>query len=168
MTMTDVTGLNIGDGFVFICAISFAFQIILTSKFSSKYPTLLLTVIQILTVAVLSVFFSICFEDWQKVLNPQLLFSKDIILALVITGVFATAVAFFVQTKFQKYTSTTRVALIFTMEPVVAAITGFFWAHEHLSYSALFGCMLIFMGMIFAELPAGKIRMIRKSKSFEG
>lgn len=55
LTMTDVISLNQGDGFVFICAISFALQIIFTGKFSSKYPTLLLTVIQITTVAILSI-----------------------------------------------------------------------------------------------------------------
>jgi drug/metabolite transporter (DMT)-like permease len=168
LTMTDVTSLNIGDGFVFICAISFAFQIILTGKFSDKYPTLLLTVIQISTVALLSILSSFCFEDWRKALNPNLLFSKDVIIALVITSVFATALAFFIQTNFQKYTSTTRVALIFAMEPVFAAITGYFWAHEHLSYSALFGCILIFMGMVLAELPTEKIPLLRKSKSIEG
>lgn len=168
LTMTDVTGLNRGDGFVFICAISFALQIILTGKFSGKYPTLLLTVIQIATVAILSILSSVCFENWRKALNPNLLFSKDVVIALVITSVFATALAFFVQTNFQKYTSTTRVALIFAMEPVFAAITGYFWAHEHLSYSALFGCILIFMGMVFAELPAVKIPLLKKNKSFEG
>jgi drug/metabolite transporter (DMT)-like permease len=45
LTMTDVASLNNGDGFVFICAISFALQIIFTGKFASIYPTLLLTVI---------------------------------------------------------------------------------------------------------------------------
>jgi drug/metabolite transporter (DMT)-like permease len=61
LTMTDVTSLNIGDGFIFICAISFALHIIFTGKFSSKYPTLLLTVIQITTVAILSILSSFIF-----------------------------------------------------------------------------------------------------------
>ncbi|NRD80510.1 DMT family transporter [Bacillus sp. BRMEA1] len=168
LTMTDVTGLNTGDGYVFVCAISFAFQILLTGKYSDQFPSLLLTVIQITTVAIFSIISSFLFEDWRKALKPELLFSKEVIIALVITSVFATAIAFFVQTNFQKYTSTTRVALIFAMEPVFAAITGFFWAHEHLSFSALIGCILIFMGTIFAELPAEKIPLWRKRKSIEG
>ncbi|MGG3469576.1 DMT family transporter [Neobacillus pocheonensis] len=168
LTLTDVSSLNIGDGFVLICAISFAFQIIFTGKFSSKYPTLLLTVIQIATVAILSLISSFIFEDWRKSFNLTTLESNDVIIALIITSVFATALAFFIQTNFQKYTSATRVALIFAMEPVFAAITGYFWAGERLSISALFGCILIFMGMIFAEMPVNKIPLLRKNKSIEG
>lgn len=167
LTMTDVSALNIGDGFVFICAISFAMHIILTGKFSSKYPTLLLTVIQISTVAILSLGSSFIFEDWKKSFRTDVLLSQNVIIALIITSVFATALAFFIQTNFQKHTSATRVALIFAMEPVFAAIAGYLWAQERLSISALFGCILIFMGMILAELPVNKIPLLRKSKSFE-
>ncbi len=168
LTMTDVTALNIGDGFVFICAISFALHIIFTGKFSSKYPTLLLTFIQISTVALLSIVSSFLFEDWQKTFQKEILFSQDVIIALIVTSIFATAFAFFIQTNFQKYTSATRVALIFAMEPVFAAVTGYFWAGDRLSYSALFGCILIFMGMILAELPAAKLMLFKKNKSVEG
>ncbi|MEH7335904.1 DMT family transporter [Neobacillus drentensis] len=168
LTMTDVSSLNIGDGFVFICAISFAMHIIFTGKFSSKYPSLLLTVIQITTVAVLSMISSFLFEDWQNSFNMTNLLSNSVILALIITSVFATAMAFFIQTNFQKYTSATRVALIFAMEPVFAAIAGYLWADERLSVSALFGCILIFMGMIFAEMPVNKIPFLKKNKSIEG
>jgi drug/metabolite transporter (DMT)-like permease len=167
LTMTDVTSLNIGDGFVLICAVSFALQIIYTGKFSNKYPTLLLTVIQISTVAILSIISSIIFEDWRKSFNPDILLTKDVLIALVITSIFATALAFLIQTNFQKYTSATRVALIFAMEPVFAAITGYYWADERLSYSALVGCILIFAGMIFAEMPTNKIPLHRKNKSLE-
>jgi drug/metabolite transporter (DMT)-like permease len=168
LTMTDVSSLNIGDGLVFICAISFALQIIFTGKFSNKYPTLLLTVIQISTVAVLSILSAFIFEDWRKSFNVEILLSKDVIVALMITSVLATALAFLIQTNFQKYTTATRVALIFAMEPVFAAIAGYYWADERLSVSALFGCLLIFAGMIFAELPANKFPLLRKNKSVQG
>lgn len=162
LTMTDISSLNIGDGFVFICAISFALQIIFTGKFSSKYPTLLLTVIQISTVAILSIISSFFLEDWRKSFNTEILFSKDVIIALIITSIFATALAFLIQTNFQKYTTATRVALIFAMEPVFAAIAGYYWAAERLSYSALFGCLLILAGMIFAELPVNKFPLLKR------
>ncbi|MDQ0976238.1 drug/metabolite transporter (DMT)-like permease [Neobacillus niacini] len=168
LTMTDVSSLNIGDGLVFICAISFALQIIFTGKFSNKYPTLLLTVIQISTVAVLSILSVFIFEDWRKSFNVEILLSKDVIVALMITSVLATALAFLIQTNFQKYTTATRVALIFATEPVFAAIAGYYWADERLSVSALFGCLLIFAGMIFAELPANKFPLLRKNKSVQG
>jgi drug/metabolite transporter (DMT)-like permease len=161
LTMTDISTLNVGDGFVFICAVSFALHIIFTGKFSSKYPTLLLTVIQVLTVAFLSIISSFFFEDWRKSFNSEILLSEEVLVALIITSVFATALAFLFQTKFQKYTTATRVALIFAMEPVFAAIAGYYWADERLSYSALIGCFLIFAGMVFAELPANKFQLLK-------
>jgi len=168
LTMTDVSSLNIGDGLVFICAVSFALHIIFTGKYSSKYPTLLLTVIQLSTVAILSILSALLFEDWKKSFNVGILLSQDVIIALVITSVFATALAFLIQTNFQRYTTATRVALIFAMEPVFAAIAGYYWAAERLSYSALFGCLLIFAGMIFAEVPVNKFPLLRKNKSLQG
>jgi drug/metabolite transporter (DMT)-like permease len=168
LTMTDITGLNFGDAMVFICAIAFAMHIIITGKFSEKYPSLLLTVIQISTVAIFSIISSFLFEDWKRAFEPAIMESRDVLTALVVTSVFATAIAFFAQTNFQRYTTPTRVALIFAMEPVFAAITGYVWAHEHLSNSALIGCVLIFAGMVFAELPAGKIPFLSKKEAIEG
>ncbi|MEH7109126.1 DMT family transporter, partial [Bacillus sp. JJ1764] len=167
LTMTDISALNIGDGLILICAISFALQIIFTGKYSSQYPSLLLTVIQLTTVAVLSTISSFLFEDWKKSFNLDVLLSEDIIFGLIITSIFATAIAFLIQTNFQKYTSATRVALIFAMEPVFAAITGYYWADERLTQSALFGCICIFLGMIFSELPSDKIPLLRKRNSME-
>jgi drug/metabolite transporter (DMT)-like permease len=165
LTLTDVTALNIGDAFVFVCAVSFALQIVFTGKYSKQYPSLLLTVLQIGTVAILAMICSFFFEDWQKSYEPAILFSKDVLVALIITSVFATAAAFLVQTKFQAYTTSTRVALIFAMEPVFAAVTGYFWAGDHLSASAWLGCVFIFAGMILAELPTDKLSIFRKNKT---
>lgn len=164
LTMTDKVSLNIGDGLVFICAIGFAMQIIFTGKYSSQFPTLLLTVIQITTVAILSIFFALITENWQQALQPEILLKSDVLFALIITSVFATAIAFFAQTKFQRYTSPTRVSLIFATEPVFAAGTAFIWANERLSSSAIIGCLFIFAGMIFAEIPTKKTALSIKKK----
>ncbi|MBS4197482.1 DMT family transporter [Lederbergia citri] len=162
LTMTDKVSLNIGDGFVFLCAIAFALHIIFTGKYSQKYPSLLLTLIQISTVSILSIIFALLTEDWRLALQPEVLLRGNVLTALIITSVFATALAFLAQTSVQKYTTPTRVALIFATEPVFAAGTAFLWADERLSYSALFGCLFIFVGMIFAELPT--IRRTRNNK----
>lgn len=163
LTMSDVSSLNIGDGFVLICAAGFALHIVFTGKFSSSYPTLLLTMIQIATVGALSGISAVLFEDWKRAFNPEVIFSANVLIALLVTSILATALAFFIQTNFQKHTTATRVALIFAMEPVFAAITAYFWADERLTYIALAGCVLIFAGMVFAELPSGKFEsFIRK------
>jgi len=164
LTMTDMTTLNKGDVLVFFCAIGFALHIIFTGKYSSKYPSLLLTVIQIVTVTICSFTFSFMTEDYRTAFSPSVLFRSEVIFALLVTAVFATALAFFAQTNFQKFTTPTRVALIFAMEPVFAAATAYLWINERLSTSALIGCLLILAGMLFAELPMSKGYLLEKIK----
>jgi len=72
LTMTDISALNQGDALVFLCAIAFALQIVFTGKYSSQFPTLFLTVIQIGTVAVLSLIYSFLFEDWTLAFSQPL------------------------------------------------------------------------------------------------
>ncbi|WP_096154335.1 DMT family transporter [Bacillus sp. FJAT-45066] len=155
LTMFDYLAFNIGDFFVLLCAVSFAVHIVLTGKFTKIYTAIALTTVQIFTVAILSTFSALLFEKpW--LLDSQDLFHFEVVFALLICAFLATTVAFFIQTHVQKFTSPTRVALIFAMEPVFAAITGYLWANERLSTFAVVGCIFIFVGMILAELPIRK------------
>ncbi|MBE4910175.1 DMT family transporter [Bacillus luteolus] len=164
LTLGDSVSVNKGDVLVFFCAISFALHIIFTGKYTTLFPTLLLTVTQILTVAVLCSVFAFIFEDWKAIYSKDILLSNEVIIALLITSIFATALAFFLQTNFQKYTTPTRVALIFAMEPVFAALGGYYLADERLTLIAIFGCLFIFVGMIFTELPGRKKKSIQASE----
>ncbi|OPX02931.1 DMT family transporter [Geobacillus sp. LEMMY01] len=148
---------NRGDLFVFFCAISFAMHIIVTGQYSSRYSTLLLTMVQIFTVAVLCFFFAFWFEDAAQMWNMAVLRRPEVWGALAVTSLLATTAAFLIQTAVQKYTTPAHVALIFTMEPVFAALTAYLWAGERLSPSAWLGGAAILAGMIFAELPSMRL-----------
>ncbi|HWO76335.1 MAG TPA: DMT family transporter [Bacillus sp. (in: firmicutes)] len=156
MTMTGGSSFNYGDGLVLICAFGFAFHIIITGKFSVKLDAILLTIVQIVTVGILSLLTAFILEDWQKAFQPAYLFQFDVVLALFVTALLATALAFFIQTKVQKYTSAARVAIIFAFEPIFAALTSYVVLKESLSVSAAIGCLLIFLSMILSELPTPK------------
>ncbi len=153
LTISNTFSFNIGDFYVLICAIGFALQIILTGKYSKEHPTLLLTIIQLLTVSILGIIGSFLFETPSANFKMTIIFQEEVIIALLITSVLATAVAFLIQTSLQKYTNSTRVALIFATEPVFAAITAYLFNNEQLTASATIGCTLILLGMIFSELP---------------
>ncbi|WP_409301280.1 DMT family transporter [Peribacillus sp. SCS-155] len=155
MTVVESSTLTRGDFYVFLCAISFALHIIMTAKFASKHPSLPLTMVQILTVALLSAVSGVIFnENTSVIFNAEVMLRTEVWIALTVTSVLATAFAFLAQTYFQAFTSATRVALIFAMEPVFAAITSYFWVNERLTAAAIIGCLFIFAGMIFAELPS--------------
>ena len=75
--------------------------------------------------------------------------------ALLVTGVFASALGFLVQTWAQRRTSATRTALAFTLEPVWAALFGFTLAGDRLGAVGWGGCALIMAGIVLAEPAAG-------------
>ncbi|MGF2616791.1 DMT family transporter [Rossellomorea vietnamensis] len=158
--------VNFGDLLVMVCALGFAFHIIFTDKYAKTISALQLTVIQIMTVAVLSFLSMLFFEDWQSSLSLDTLLQMNVLSALIVTALLATSAAYFIQTSAQKYTTPARVAVILTMEPVFAALSSYLWIGEELTGLALVGCLFIFMGMLVTELP-GLIRFATKKSHKE-
>jgi drug/metabolite transporter (DMT)-like permease len=76
--------------------------------------------------------------------------------ALLVTGVFASALGFLVQTWAQRRTSATTTALAFAMEPVWAGIFGFWLAGDRLGALGWTGCAVIMAGIVVAEPAAGE------------
>src|SRR5262245_47421366 len=87
--------------------------------------------------------------------------------ALLVTGVFASALAFLVQTWAQRRTSANRTALVFTLEPVWAAIFGFTLAGDRLGVLGWAGCAVIMAGILLAEPAAADVlaRLVRRPRS---
>jgi len=77
--------------------------------------------------------------------------------ALVVTGVFASALGYLVQTWAQRRTSATRTALAFTMEPVWTAFFGFALAGDRLGALGWGGCAAIMAGILLAEPAAARV-----------
>ncbi|WP_142344632.1 DMT family transporter [Bacillus cereus] len=154
LTAGDSFQLNIGDILVLGCAVAFAAHILVNGFFSKKISPLLLSTSQVLAVGIFSSICAFLFEDWEKLFSVSLWTNQSFLFALFLTSLFATSIAFFIQTSAQKHTSPTRVAIIFAMEPVFAALTGVLVANEQLSISAIIGCLCIFLGMVFVELPS--------------
>ena len=76
--------------------------------------------------------------------------------ALLVTGIFASALGFLVQTWAQRRTSATRTALAFALEPVFAGIFGFWLAGDRLGVLGWGGCAVIMAGIVVAEPEAGR------------
>ena len=76
--------------------------------------------------------------------------------ALLVTGIFASALGFLVQTWAQRRTSATRTALAFALEPVFAGIFGFWLAGDRLGVLGWGGCAVIMAGILVAEPEAAR------------
>lgn len=151
LTMEGTLAPNFGDLLVLFCAVAFAMHIVFTGRFSARAPALFLTTVQMGTVAVLSFAGAFLFENWRVAFSPTVLGHGDVLSALFVTSLFATVLAYFIQTKLQKQTPATHVAIIFAMEPVFAALCGVIYAGESLTAAQWFGSALIFSSMILSE-----------------
>ena len=72
--------------------------------------------------------------------------------AVLVTAVLATALAFSAQAWAQQYTSPTHTAILFSLEPVFAALTSYAVHAEQLSSPGLIGAGLILPGILVVEL----------------
>jgi drug/metabolite transporter (DMT)-like permease len=151
LAFTQWNSINRGDILAFLCAISFGLQIVFTAKFVSHSNTLALVTWQVGVVSGLSLAAAWLYEPWERLLQPQLWWTPEVAAALLITSLLATVLGYVGQTHFQRFIPPTRVALIFTMEPVFAALTDFLWMGVPLTPRSLAGCALIFAGMVLAE-----------------
>jgi drug/metabolite transporter (DMT)-like permease len=167
LTIGHSFSVNIGDGYVLLCAISFALHIVFTGKFASSFDALCLTVVQLTAVSLLSFITAMLTENWRGIFITDMIMKTEVASALLITSLFATALAFLAQTYFQTFTTPARVALIFAMEPVFAAITAFIMLNETLESKALTGCILILFGMILSELKLSDLLFLRKQKEWD-
>ncbi|MBM7622726.1 DMT family transporter [Sporohalobacter salinus] len=141
---------NFGDFLVFLCAISLAVYILLVGKYVQQKDSILLTIVQITTVALLSGIASLLEGSFKVVMDPELWG------AVVYMALFATTFALVVQNKAQEFTTPTRTAIIFSMEPVFAAIFAYFYLGEIISTNGYWGGLLIVIGMFVAELKLSK------------
>jgi drug/metabolite transporter (DMT)-like permease len=137
--------LNFGDLLTLACAVAFACHLLTLGYFSQRERFEAVAVGQILCCAVLS-FAVLPFE------HPVARWTPSVLFGIVLTGIFATAVAFALQTWAQQYTTATRTALIFALEPVFAFITAIVAGGELLKWSSVFGGTLIVGGILLVEV----------------
>ena len=135
---------GVGEILTLLCALAVAFHISFTEIYARKYNIYTLVTFQFLFIAL----FSSLFVPFEK---HQIRFSFNVIFALIITSVFATVFAYYVQTTAQKYISATKTAIIYALEPLSAGIFGIF-VGEKLNLIQIVGGILIIKAMIISEV----------------
>jgi len=142
---------NIGDFLTIICAIFVALYMIYLDKISKKHDHKPLAFLQIATTSILSISAFIILTS-VNVEEAKLQLNGNVISALLYTSLLATVLATFFQTKYQKKVTPTKAGIIFSFEPVFAAVTAFFVLNEKISNFGFIGCILIFSGLIITEV----------------
>ncbi len=160
LTLNSEIGFSLGEFYAFICAIMFALHIVFTDYLSKRHNVYLLVSIQFFTVALCSLLGGFVMDG--KIMPAKV--DELLINAIIITVLFATIFAFWVQTAMQRFTTAAKTAIIFTMEPVSAGVFGYFFAGELLTWVQMFGAALILGGMLIAELGSYLALLLFKSK----
>ena len=135
-----------GDLLTFGGAIAFSAHIVATGHFAEQIGFQLLSITQFASAALSA----ILLVWWVE--TPRIQWQPLVIWAILITAMLCTALAFTIQAWAQNYTTSTRTALIYALEPVVAWITSFFLVGEGLSGRAAAGAVLILSGVLLVEM----------------
>ena len=138
-------GVNPGDLLTLLCAAALGLHIALLSRYAAGHDASGLAFAQILAMAALFGFFWPFFD-------PVELPPSGVWVALLVTGLLASAGAFWVQTFVQQRIPAARTAIILTMEPVFAALFGYWLAGDRLVAIQILGAALILSALIVGEV----------------
>jgi drug/metabolite transporter (DMT)-like permease len=154
-------GSPAGDLLVLAGAAVYALQIVLMERFAPRFDPLAFTLVEMGAAFVLLGAVALAADQLEQ---PR---GWTVWGALLVTGVFASALAFLAQMWAQRRTSATRTALVFAMEPVFAALFGYTLAGDRLGVAGWAGCATIMAGIALAEpAAAGSLaRLVRGGRA---
>lgn len=150
LCVTDVGGISIGDILLILCAFLFAVQIMIVDHFVETVDGVRLSLVQFFISAVISAIGMFAFE------NPDPQAISNAWFSVFYAGVMSSGIAFTLQIVAQKNLNPTVASLLMSLESVFAALAGAVFG-ERLSGSEIFGCCLVFLAIILAQLPVEKL-----------
>ncbi len=139
--------LSKGDFLVLICPGFFSLHILIIDYFSPKVDGVRMSCIQFFVCGVISTAIAFVFE------NPSFSAILSGWLPILYAGVLSCGVAYTLQIVGQKNMDPTVASLILSLESVFSVLAGWVILHQTLSMRELFGCVLMFLAIILAQLP---------------
>ncbi len=147
LALLSLHGWSVGFGELLVlgCAIAYAAHITALSQWSKGRDAYALTIIQLATCGILTGIPAL----WNGYQAPP---DKGVWAVVIFCALFATAIAFIVQTWSQAHMSGTKVAVILTMEVVFAAIFAVIFGGEHMTLQIGLGGILVVTAMFLIVL----------------
>jgi drug/metabolite transporter (DMT)-like permease len=151
LALLSLKGFTIGLGelSVLLSALFFALHILGLGRWSGKFATYPLTIIQLGTIALLTSILALV-DDGYELPNTEQEW-----VATIFTALLATSIAFLIQTWSQSKMDATVVAVVLTLEVVFAALFAVIAGQEVLTLRAILGGTLIFAAMLFMQIWPG-------------
>ena len=164
MTLKDDFSINTenlrGDILCLMCAVAYAVDLILTERAVSheEVDAYLLGVFQLGVTGILNFMLAFIFE------TPHFPETAGVWGSVIFLSVFCTGIAFVLQPVAQQYTTASHVGVIFTLEPVFAAIVALVFAHEVLSVKAYIGALLMLASIFVMEIDFKALTIKKKNR----
>ncbi len=157
LTLKESMSFQIGDILVAIAAVCYAIYLILNSKFTKNVDSITYGVYQLGFAGIFGAVFCLFFEI------PTIPTTTSGWIAILGLGIICSAFCFIGQSVAQKYTSPTHTGLIFSLEPIFAAIFALLFLSEVVTMQLLIGGALILAGNVVAQLEQlYQLRFVRK------
>jgi drug/metabolite transporter (DMT)-like permease len=139
-----------GDLLVLASTAAQALQILMVERYATRYDAIALTLVQM----------GACFVGFLAIAlalgELEVPHGRTVWGALVVTGVFASALAYLIQVWAQRRLSAARIAIVFSLETVFAGIFGYWLAGDRLGWLGWGGCAVILTGIAVAEPTAAR------------
>ncbi|MFJ8267300.1 DMT family transporter [Peribacillus asahii] len=163
LTLNNGLTISSGDFLIILGALLYAVYIIVTDKVTKNSDSIMLGVLQLGFTGAWGLLFSSIFE------TPHLPTTTESWVSILILGIICSAFGFIGQTVAQKYTTPTHTGLIFSLEPVFAALFAFIFAGEVLAERGYLGASLVLIGILISKIDFNKILMRKRyRKTAEG
>ncbi|WP_457591160.1 DMT family transporter [Geoglobus sp.] len=139
--LSGYSGFNYGDLLMILCAIAFAFEIAMISKYARELNPMSLAGWQVFAIGFFSIFPAIQ-SGGEVILNEYVIF------ALAVTGLLATFVAKILQNYMQAHTKSVDAGIILSLEGVFSHIFSAAFLGESLTAVQYAGVILVFTAVI--------------------
>ena len=150
LTSPEGGEFNIGDKYTALGAVAFGAHTVALQIYSKRHNFIQLTFLQVIVTGFMGLLSTLLFE------SPRFEANYTLFSIIVGTAIFPTVFCFYILTKYQRHTSSTRAAIIYSFEPVSGALFAYLILDELLGTRGLVGAILIFTGMLISELKKRK------------
>lgn len=141
-----------GDILLILGAIGYAVHLMVIAHYSPKTDNVMLSCIQFFVYSIISLIIALFTED------VTLSGMWDARISLLYTGVLSSAVGYTISIVALKDFDATIGSLILSLESIVAAIAGAAVLHQFLTPRETFGCAIVFLATVLAQVDTSKIK----------
>ncbi len=143
----ETSAITSGDFMLILCAFCFGVHIMVVNHFVNSLDGVRLSLMQFFFCALFSTVTALAFEK----IDFELM--KSAAVSILYAGVLSSGVAYTLQIVAQKNLSPTVASLLMSLESVFAVLAGAVFG-ERLTSNEISGCVLVFVAIILAQLPA--------------